>query len=204
MSGLPHHIKFYELWHTVCACGILKKTQWLLPMSRDAVSQEHAHTGPITLQENLLTVVRTNLCARGTGFPQLHHTIRVDLVKQKNHVNLSLRDEGVPSQTKKILVDLSSCDEGRPFWNKKFLWICHQVMRVYPLEQKFLVDLSSCDVGGPYGNKKFLWICHQVIWVDPLEQKILVDLSSGNEGRLFGNKKLMRVDHRTKNLVVIT
>ena len=49
-----------------------KNTQLLLSTSRDAASWKNAHTGSITLQENLLTVIRTDLCARCTGFPQLH------------------------------------------------------------------------------------------------------------------------------------
>jgi hypothetical protein len=65
--GLPHKIKFYE--HTVCATGM--NTQSLLSMSRDAASRINAHTDPITLQENSVTVIRPNLFARGTGFPQL-------------------------------------------------------------------------------------------------------------------------------------
>ncbi len=60
MSGLPHNIKFYKLWHTVCASWI-KNTQSLLSMSRDAASGKNAHTDPIALQENLLTVI----CVQG-------------------------------------------------------------------------------------------------------------------------------------------
>ena len=72
MCGLLYHIKLYdELWHTACACGI-KNTQLLLSTSREAASWKNAHTGSITLQENLLAVIRTDLCARCTGFPQLH------------------------------------------------------------------------------------------------------------------------------------
>ena len=58
MSGLPHRIEFYELWHIVCAC-VIKITQLLLSTSRDAASQKNA---------NSLTVIRKNL--RATGFPQ--------------------------------------------------------------------------------------------------------------------------------------
>jgi hypothetical protein len=65
----------------------------------------------------------------------------VDLLGTKILVNLSSpRDEGGPCQTK-TRVDLLSRDEGGLFGNKKIPWICHQVIRVYPLEQKILVDL---------------------------------------------------------------
>jgi hypothetical protein len=53
----------------------------------------------------------------------------------------------------KIPVDLSSRDEGGRSGTKKFQWTCHHVMSVDLLEQKILVDLSSCDEGGPFGTK---------------------------------------------------
>jgi hypothetical protein len=63
--------QFYKQWHTVAARW-MKNTQSLLSTSRGALSWRNAHDGPITLQENLLTVNRPNLCARGTGFARLH------------------------------------------------------------------------------------------------------------------------------------
>jgi hypothetical protein len=42
----------------------------------------------------------------------------------------------------KILVDLSSHDDGIPFRNKISLCTCHHVMRVDVVEQKILVHLS--------------------------------------------------------------
>ena len=68
MSGLPQHVKFCKLWHAVCACGI-KNTQSLLFTSRDAASWKNAHTGPITLQENLLAVIRPNFVCKGFWDP---------------------------------------------------------------------------------------------------------------------------------------
>jgi len=72
VSGLPHPVKIYELWCTVPARG-MKNTLSLSSTSRDKLSRENAHNArsPITLQENLLTVIMPNLCARDTGFPQL-------------------------------------------------------------------------------------------------------------------------------------
>jgi hypothetical protein len=49
----------------------------------------------------------------------------------------------------KILVDLTSGDEGVCLGNKMFLCIGHQVMRADPLEPKILVFLLSCDEGVP-------------------------------------------------------
>ena len=64
--------KFYKLWHSIPSFG-MKHTQSLSSTSRDALSWEKSHNGPITtLQENFLTVIRPNLCAKDTGgFPQL-------------------------------------------------------------------------------------------------------------------------------------
>jgi hypothetical protein len=70
LSGLPHLVKFYELWRTIPACG-MKNTLSLPSTSRDALSWENVYHGLITLQENLLTVIRPNSCARDTDFPQL-------------------------------------------------------------------------------------------------------------------------------------
>jgi hypothetical protein len=70
VSGLPHPVKIYELWDAVPAHG-MKSTQTLPSMSRDKLSQENAHDGPMTLQENFQTVIRPNLCGKDTGFPQL-------------------------------------------------------------------------------------------------------------------------------------
>ena len=72
LCGIPHPVKFYEQWHTAPARWV-KSTQSLRSTSRGAPSRGNAHDGPITLQENLLTVNRPNLCARGTGFPPLHY-----------------------------------------------------------------------------------------------------------------------------------
>jgi hypothetical protein len=56
-------------------------------------------------------------------------------------------------RNKQILVDLSSRDEGGPSGTKKFRWACHHVMRADLLEQKIQVDLSSHDEGRPSGTK---------------------------------------------------
>jgi hypothetical protein len=66
VSGLLLHINSTR-------CGILfvlgtKNTQSLLSTSKDAAIRKNAYTDPITLQENLLTEIRTNLCARSCGF----------------------------------------------------------------------------------------------------------------------------------------
>ena len=100
----------------------------------------------------------------------------------------------------KMLVDLSSCDDGVPsIENKNFLRTCHHAMMVDvvqkilvylssgheggPSRTKILADLSSCDDGVPsIGNQKFLWTRHHTMRVDVVKQKILVDLSSGDEG----------------------
>ena len=61
LCGLPHPVKFYEQWNIVHARWI-KNTKLLLSTSRGALSRGNAHDSPITLQENLLTVIRPNLC----------------------------------------------------------------------------------------------------------------------------------------------
>jgi hypothetical protein len=62
VSGLQQSRKIHELWRTVPTRG-MKNTQSLPATSRDY--------GPITRQENSLMVIRPNMCARDTGFPQL-------------------------------------------------------------------------------------------------------------------------------------
>ena len=88
--------------------------------------------------------------------------IRVDVVEQKILVDLSSRDEGRCHGTK-ILVDLSSRDDGVCLGNNKFLCTCHHVMRVDVVEQSILMDLSSCDDGVCLGSRKMLCTCHQVM-----------------------------------------
>ena len=43
----------------------------------------------------------------------------------------------------KILVDLSSCDDGGRLGNKKFFCTCHQMMRVFVLRTKSSGDDPS-------------------------------------------------------------
>ena len=64
----------------------------------------------------------------------------------------------------KMLVDLSSRDDGGHLGNEKFLCTCHHVIRVDMVEQKFLCT------------------CHHMMMVHIMEQKIPVYLSSGDEG----------------------
>ena len=117
-----------------------------------------------------------------------HHTMRMDVVEQKVLVYLPSGDEGGPSQTK-ILVDLSSRDDGVQFLNKKFLCTCHHVMTLDVVEQNILVHLSSPDEGGCTGTKHS---CGPVTtwwrWKS-WEQKVLVLLSSRDEGECFGRQK---------------
>ncbi len=78
----------------------------------------------------------------------------------------------------KILMDLSSCDDGVPFRNKFFCRTCHHAVRVDVVEQKVLVYLPSGDKGGHSCTKN---ACGPVItwwWWTSWEWKILVHLSS--------------------------
>ena len=114
--------------------------------------------------------------------------------------------------------DKKSCasvimQRGWMLWNKKFLCICHQVMRADPIKPIFLCTChhvttvyllgteNSCAPvitrqGWMLFNKKFLWTCHYVMRMDVVEQKILGHLSSRDEGGCRGTKNSCGPDIR--------
>ena len=92
VSRLPHRIKFYELWHTVCAPGIKITT---FQAKRYRVLEMCLYPGPITLQEILLTGIRpAELVCKG----YLYWVPSTSLHRRQEVPNLEILDTNIAFQ----------------------------------------------------------------------------------------------------------